>query len=87
MHIIFNLYISGSGAQRVRANLYGALLFYLQIAQKPKTLQVLNAGKCILLENSLKCHVDLFCQCVVVIKYRHVLTVENIKAIDTTFEF
>ena len=29
---------AGSGSQRVRANLYGALLYYLQIAQKPSML-------------------------------------------------
>ncbi|XP_055955132.1 nuclear pore complex protein Nup205 [Patella vulgata] len=31
---------TSAGSQRVRANLYGALLYYLQIAQKPETLQV-----------------------------------------------
>ena len=36
--------VLGSGLQRVRANLYGALLYYLQIAQKPISLQVLNSG-------------------------------------------
>jgi hypothetical protein len=31
--------LPGSGQQRVRVNLYGALLFYLQIAQKPATAE------------------------------------------------
>ena len=33
------LSLSGSGLQRVRVNLYGALLFYLQIAEKPATAE------------------------------------------------
>ena len=34
----FDAHPAGSGSQRVRANLYGALLYYLQIAQKPSML-------------------------------------------------
>ncbi|XP_013384593.1 nuclear pore complex protein Nup205 [Lingula anatina] len=33
---------TSSGSQRVRSNLYGALLYYLQIAQKPKPLATLE---------------------------------------------
>lgn len=35
---------TGGGQQRVRANLYGALLYYLQIAQKPKSLTHSDPG-------------------------------------------
>ena len=49
---------AGSGSQRVRANLYGALLYYLQIAQKPsmlpgesgKTLAVNTAASSLVIE-------------------------------------
>nr|XP_022290304.1 nuclear pore complex protein Nup205-like [Crassostrea virginica] len=36
--VIDHILLSSGGQQRVRANLYGALLYYLQIAQKPKSL-------------------------------------------------
>ena len=37
--------LSGSGLQRVRANLYGALLYYLQIAQKPTRNHTVDTGE------------------------------------------
>ncbi|XP_063402892.1 nuclear pore complex protein Nup205-like [Mytilus trossulus] len=37
--LIDHVMCSGGGQQRVRANLYGALLYYLQIAEKPKSQQ------------------------------------------------
>ena len=37
-HVCDCCHPAGSGSQRVRANLYGALLYYLQIAQKPSML-------------------------------------------------
>ncbi|XP_056015581.1 nuclear pore complex protein Nup205-like isoform X3 [Ostrea edulis] len=36
--VIDHILLSSGGQQRVRANLYGSLLYYLQIAQKPKSL-------------------------------------------------
>ena len=36
--VTYIIVLTGSGSQRVRANLYGALLYYLQIAQKPALL-------------------------------------------------
>lgn len=35
----------GGGYQRLRANLYGSLLYYLQIAQKPDEPDTLQSGK------------------------------------------
>lgn len=34
----------GGGFQRLRAHLYGALLYYLQIAQKPEEPETLQTG-------------------------------------------
>lgn len=36
--------MAGGGQQRVRANLYGALLYYLQIAQKPKSQKGIDSN-------------------------------------------
>lgn len=40
--LIFTL--KGGGYQRLRANLYGSLLYYLQIAQKPDEPDTLQSG-------------------------------------------
>ena len=36
--------LSGGGYQRLRAHLYGSLLYYLQIAQKPEEPDTLQTG-------------------------------------------
>lgn len=36
--------LSGGGFQRLRAHLYGSLLYYLQIAQKPEEPDTLQTG-------------------------------------------
>lgn len=35
---------TGGGFQRLRAHLYGSLLYYLQIAQKPEEPDTLQSG-------------------------------------------
>lgn len=42
--VIDHILLSSGGQQRVRANLYGALLYYLQISQKPKSLTHTDTG-------------------------------------------
>lgn len=37
--------LQGGGYQRLRAHLYGSLLYYLQIAQKPEEPDTLQTGK------------------------------------------
>lgn len=39
----------GGGFQRLRAHLYGALLYYLQIAQKPEEPETLQTGMIIII--------------------------------------
>lgn len=41
----FMFCISGGGFQRLRAHLYGSLLYYLQIAQKPEEPDTLQTGR------------------------------------------
>lgn len=42
--IILSFTLSGGGYQRLRAHLYGSLLYYLQIAQKPEEPDTLQTG-------------------------------------------
>lgn len=37
--------VLGGGFQRLRAHLYGSLLYYLQIAQKPEEPDTLQSGR------------------------------------------
>lgn len=37
-------FLTGGGFQRVRTHLYGSLLYYLQIAQRPDEPDTLEAG-------------------------------------------
>lgn len=38
-------FCAGGGLQKVRTHLYGSLLYYLQIAQRPDEPDTLEAGK------------------------------------------
>ena len=43
-NVFFFFALSGGGYQRLRAHLYGSLLYYLQIAQKPEEPDTLQTG-------------------------------------------
>lgn len=42
--LVFICALLGGGFQRLRAHLYGSLLYYLQIAQKPEEPDTLQTG-------------------------------------------